>query len=103
MEHVWNNNTDLDIGPGDDQVARSSICTYNGVEYLEVREEYLTLKLSDYSHIQGEEVFTQRRCQDCVCRNGEIRCETVDCENDDGGEECDGPDYLCPTSGNISS
>ena len=48
MEHVWNNNTDLDIGPGDDQVARSSICTYNGVEYLEVSEENLTLRLSNY-------------------------------------------------------
>ena len=35
---------------------RSSICTYNGVEYRE-----------------GEEVYTGRRCSHCWCSNGEIR------------------------------
>jgi len=68
-----------------DPGVRSSICTYNGVEYVE-----------------GEEVFTQRRCSDCRCRNGEIRCEKVVCEPTPEGEckavsradKCC-PDYVC--------
>jgi len=74
----------------DDEIAgdpgfRSSICTYNGVEYLE-----------------GEEVFTQRRCSDCRCRNGEIRCDKVVCEPPPEGncksvsrvDRCC-PEYVC--------
>ena len=41
---------------------------------------------------QGEDVYTQKRCTECVCRNGEIRCETVICDQELG---CSGPDYLC--------
>jgi len=61
---------------------RNSICTYNGVEYLE-----------------GEEVFTQRRCSECSCRNGEIRCEKVVCPDNpprDGCRPVTRPDKCCP-------
>ena len=34
--HVFNNETDGDIPGGGGAVGRGSICTYNGVEYLEV-------------------------------------------------------------------
>ena len=41
---------------------------------------------------QGEEVFTQRRCSECECRNGEIRCEEAETCGQAG---CAGPEYLC--------
>ena len=34
--HVFNNDTDGDIALGGGALGRGSICTYNGVEYLEV-------------------------------------------------------------------
>ena len=75
----------------DDPGARSSICTYNGVEYVE-----------------GEEVFTQKRCSDCRCRNGEIRCEKVVCDSSPEGEcravnradRCC-PEFVCDSRGTM--
>ena len=68
-------------------VERSSICTYNGVEY---RSEVITIpicliKINIINIIkpiiitmifdtrEREEVFTGRRCSKCRCYNGEIR------------------------------
>ena len=50
---------------------------------------------------QGEEVFTQRRCTECVCKNGEIRCEAVDTGRcgAGAGAGCAGPEYLCGDAG----
>lgn len=50
---------------------------------------------------QGEEVFTQRRCTECVCRNGEIRCQAVDTGRcgAGAGAGCAGPEYLCGDAG----
>ena len=48
---------------------------------------------------QGEEVFTQRRCTECVCRNGEIRCQAVDTGRCGAGAGCAGPEYLCGDAG----
>jgi len=72
---------------------RNSICTYNGVEYLE-----------------GEEVFTQRRCSECKCRNGEIRCEKVVCPDNPPRDGCRAvtrpdkccPDYVCQDNAGLS-
>ena len=44
---------------------------------------------------QGEEVFTQRRCSECECRNGEIRCEEAENCGQVSQAECQGPEYLC--------
>ena len=68
-------------------VERSSICTYNGVEY---RSEVITIPISlikiniiniikpiiitmIFDNREREEVFTGRRCSKCRCYNGEIR------------------------------
>ena len=69
-------------------VERSSICTYNGVEY---RSEVITICLISlikiniidiikpiiitmiFDNREREEVFTGRRCSKCRCYNGEIR------------------------------
>ena len=68
-------------------VERSSICTYNGVEY---RSEVITIPVSlikinmidiikpiiitmIFDAREREEVFTGRRCSKCRCYNGEIR------------------------------
>ena len=71
-------------------VERSSICTYNGVEY---RSEVTTIPVSlikiniiniintikpiiitmIFDNREREEVFTGRRCSKCRCYNGEIR------------------------------
>ena len=37
-------------------------------------------------------MFTQRRCSECECRNGEIRCEEAETCGQAG---CAGPEYLC--------
>ena len=37
-------------------------------------------------------MFTQRRCTECECRNGEIRCEEAETCGQAG---CAGPEYLC--------
>ena len=103
--HVWSNETDHDYGIDNTVVesdGRFSICTYNGVEYLEVRTTiFLGNDLITFV-CQGEEVFTRRRCHNCVCQNGEIRCEKEECEDDVAPDElCDGPDYLCNRSGKM--
>ena len=65
-------------------VERSSICTYNGVEY---RSEVITIPIKInmidiinliiitmiFDNREREEVFTGRRCSKCRCYNGEIR------------------------------
>ena len=65
-------------------VERSSICTYNGVEY---RSEVITIPVKIniidiinliiitmiFDNREREEVFTGRRCSKCRCYNGEIR------------------------------
>ena len=40
-------------------------------------------------------MFTQRRCSECQCRNGEIRCEEAESCRSAGVSECAGPEYLC--------
>ena len=70
-------------------VERSSICTYNGVEY---RSQVITIPIClikininmidiikpiiitmIFDNREREEVFTGRRCSKCRCYNGEIR------------------------------
>ena len=63
--HVWSNETDHDYGNDDITVAsdgRASICTYNGVEYLEVRitiflgNDLITLFVRERRCLPGEDV-----------------------------------------------
>ena len=40
-------------------------------------------------------MFTQRRCSECECRNGEIRCEEAESCGQANKAGCPGPEYLC--------